>query len=289
MNDGIIAFHELVRIRSWADSSTRGPSIKVELRSRDSLAAFEKITKRAGKRAGQRFASVWQYENPEDGPEVALDLWFAGANWSHQDGASVKFSVSDLDSFRDGTLPMEEGEEPVTYWLTLVQIDDDEKPIDQKKAERVEEGMKGGPKSKRVAMLTQQRDFQAYVTYRTNEKIETAEAADAWVKAQCGVASKREFDHNADAWSMFEARVMSPFIRWGEGSRWSDEGDVDCGRDDEHPGERSHHGVHRSHQDSRSAARRRDCSGPERFHRRGLCHGRRGGLRNHSGVLYGEF
>lgn len=226
MTDGIIAFHELVTVKSWTDSSTRGPSIKVNLATRDSLAIFDKVTKRAGKRAGQRYASVWTTEDGEE-PIANLDLWFAGANWSHQDGASVKFSVMDLDAFRDGTLPMDDGEEPIAYWLTLVQIDEDEKPIDQKKAERVEEGMKGGPKSKRVAMLTQQRDFQAYVTYRTNEKCETAEAADQWIKAQCGVESKREFDHNADAWSMFEARVMSPFIRWGEGSRWSDEGDDD--------------------------------------------------------------
>lgn len=229
MNDGIIAFHELVAVKSWADSSSRGPSIKVQLTSRDSLATFEKITKRAGKRAGQRFASVWQ-QDPPDGQEArSIDLWFAGANWAHQDGASVKFSLTDegLDWFRDGLMPMEQDDKPVRYWLTLVQIDEDEKPIDQSKAERVEEGVKGGPKSKRVAMLTQQKDFQAYVTYRTNEHCTTAEAADAWIKGQCGVESKREFDHNADAWSMFEARVMSPFIRWGEGSRWREEADDD--------------------------------------------------------------
>jgi hypothetical protein len=229
MSDGIIAFHELVTVRSWTDSSTRGPSIKVGLSSRDSLAAFEKITRRAGKRAGQRFASVWQMDPPDGEEARSIDLWFAGANWAHQDGASVKFSLTDegLDWFRTGLLPMEADDKPVPYWLTLVQIDEDEKPIDQGKAERLEEGLKGGPKSKRVAMLCQQKDFQAYVSYRTNLRCETMEDADAWVKAQTGVASKRDFDHNPDAWSMFEARVMSPFIRWGEGSKWRDEDDDD--------------------------------------------------------------
>lgn len=223
---GIIAFHEIVTVKSWADSSSRGPSIKVQLSSRDSLATFEKIVKRAGKRAGQRFASVWQ--DAEATWNLPIELWFAGANWAHQDGASVKFSLTstDLETFRNMIDFGMEGEPP-EYWLTLVQVDEDEKPIDQKKADRLEAGLKGGPKSKRVAMLTQQKDFQAYVSYRTNVKIETTEAADQWLKEQCGVESKREFDHNPDAWSMFEARVMSPFIRWGEGSRWHEEADDD--------------------------------------------------------------
>lgn len=224
---GLIAFHELVTIKSWADSSTRGPSIKVGLPSRDALAVFEKITRRAGKRAGQRYKAVWQDEGTL--PPHSMDLWFAGANWSHQDGASVKFSVhpDDLDIFQDGRLQLERDDKPLPYWLTLVQVDDDEKPIDQQKAEVMEQ-LKGGPKSKRVAMLCQQADFQQYVAYRVElmggEPVSiTFDEADTWVKDQVGVASKVEFDHNADAWTMFEARVMSPFIRWGQSQSWRDD------------------------------------------------------------------
>jgi hypothetical protein len=234
---GVIAFHELVTIKSWADSSSRGPSIKVALPSRDSLLAFEKITKRAGKRAGQRFASIWQRnEGPDSSEPRNIELWFAGANWAHQDGASVKFSLDEdgFDWFKSGLMPMMDGDEPAEYWLTLVQIDEDEKPINQKKAEVLEE-LKGGPKSKRVAMLCQQADFQDYVAYRINsaqvggERIPDVDpkAADAWVKGICGIKSKVELDHNEDAWAMFQSRIMSPFIRWGETQKWRDDDEAD--------------------------------------------------------------
>lgn len=222
---GIVAFHELVAVKSWADSSSRGATIKVAIPSRDSLAIFETITRRSGKRAGQRYKAVFQ--SIDGAIKVPMDLWFAGANWAHQDGASVKFSLetSDLEFFRDGTLVMEVDGDPVYYWLTLVQIDSDEKPIDQKKAEVMEE-LKGGPRSKRVAMLCQQADFHRYVEYRGHALGENPDvSADTWVKLQCGISSKREFDHNEDAWNLFQTRVMSPFIRWGQNERgaWEDE------------------------------------------------------------------
>lgn len=218
---GLIAFHELVAVKSWTNSSTRGASIKVLLPSRDSLAAFEKITRRAGKRAGQRYKAVWQ--DADASFSVPMDLWFAGANWAHQDGATAKFTVSEeeLVQFQSGDLVMaNDDDQPIFYWLTLVQVDDDEKPVDQKKAE-VMDTLKGGPKSKRVALLTQQGDFQEYVYFRMQQPAGPSPMLDAdqWVKATCGVASKREFDHNDSAWDLFQTRVMSPFIRWGESVR----------------------------------------------------------------------
>lgn len=217
---GIIAFHELVRLKAWSDSSSRGPVIKVGLASRDSLGIFEKVTKRAAKRAGQRYASVWQ--DKDCVWSMPIDLWFAGANWAHQDGASVKFSLAPEDLERLRSM-VEVGDDP--YWLTLVQIDDDEKPIDQKKAE-VMDTLKGGPKSKRAAMLTQDDTFLEYVRFRmaasqgAPEDDISPKQADQWLKEQCGIESKRELDHSDAAWDLFQTRVMSPFIRWGERERW---------------------------------------------------------------------
>lgn len=228
----LVAFHELVTVKAWTDSSSRGPTIKVGLGSRDSLTIFETVTRRAKKRAGQRFAAIWQDEALSR--KYTMDLWFAGANWAHQDGASVKFSIlsDDLETFQqDWKLPLANNDgHPIFYWLTLVQIDDDEKPIDQKKAELMdatEPKPKGGPKSKRVAILTQQPDFQQYVYFRKREPAgpDPMGDADRWVKETCNVTSKVEFDHNEAAWDLFQTRVMSPFVRWGESQQWREDDD----------------------------------------------------------------
>lgn len=219
-----LAFHGPVRLASWAESSSQEFRVKLELLDgREALEHFERATRRSKKRAGQRYRAVWQTEQGEaiEGPPA--ELFFCGADWSHQNGATVKFAVhpQDQDWLRaQRTHDVDELAE--RFFLGLVQIDSDDRPINQKQAALVEwaEGLVGGPKSKFAARRCQEPDFRVFVGQRLGlKKPATIDQADNWVKAQCGIHTKRLLDY-ADPttqepyWERYERRVQHPFITW---------------------------------------------------------------------------
>ena len=232
--------------------------MKLGLASRADLTHFDKATCRRGKRAGQRYHAAFATVDIPPKPLEAMELWFAGANWAHQDGARVVFSVTheDLEFFRECAVP--------AFWMTLVQVDDDEKPVNQVKLEALElsdppatvlheaapipdkvwdelpdaidshpqripedvrptteqiERVKGGPRSKNVAMLCQDDEFCWYVSEKDDidEKANFAQA-DAYVKKVCEIQSKIEFDHDEAAWLRFIEKVRRPFFVWAGGT-----------------------------------------------------------------------
>lgn len=220
-----LAFHGPVRAYSWSESSSQEFRFKLELLDgREALEHFEKATRRRGKKSGQRYRAIWQGDNgdPLEGP---TDLFFVGANWAHQTGATITLVTDD------------EGQAIVRLWQTadidglaprmfvgLVQLDDDERPVNQAQAALVEwaEGLVGGPKSKAAARRCQEPEFQLFVMQRLNlKKPATKEQADKWIKSQCGIHTKKLLDYADPAtqepfWERYERRVQRPYITWLE-------------------------------------------------------------------------
>jgi hypothetical protein len=218
-----LAFHGPVRAASWAHTSSHGFRVKLELLDgREALEHFENATRRRGKKAGQRYKGVWQTEGGEamEGP---AELFFVGGNWSHQAGATVVFELDD------------DGANLVRYWQTvdvdplaprlflgLVQLDSDERPVNQAQAALVEwaNGLVGGPKSKFAARRCQEPEFQLFVQQRLSlSKLATKEQADRWVKSQCGIHTKKLLDYADPAtqepyWERYERRVNRPYVAW---------------------------------------------------------------------------
>lgn len=221
----MVAYHGQVTFLSWKDSSAQGPQLRFSLTDRSELEHFDKVTRRSSKRAGQRYKAAVRTDNmdPHD-----VELWFCGANWSHQDGARVTFAVTDeeLQWWRQLTPRDVNNDFPSRVWLTLVQVDTDEKPIDQVKAEAMAavelpqaEPVKGGPNSKHVAQLVADLQFQQFLAaYLGSITPFDRESADEWVKDVCGVESKKEFDHRPSAWDTFRERVRRPFLAWLQGA-----------------------------------------------------------------------
>jgi hypothetical protein len=220
-----LAYHGPVRLLSWSESSAQEFKFKLELLDgRNALAHFENVTRRSGKRAGQRYRAVWQ---SDEGKEIAgpAELWFCGADWSHQSGATLRFTVHPEDVAWVRAQPTLDVDElaPKVY-LGLVQLDVDDRPIDPEKAARAQwaEGLTGGPKSKNVARLCQDREFQAFVGVRMNlNRPATLEEADDWVKRMCDIPSKKCLDHDdpktgLPVWETYEARVHRPFLSWSQ-------------------------------------------------------------------------
>jgi hypothetical protein len=141
-----LAYHGPVRLLSWSESSAQEFKFKLELLDgRNALAHFENVTRRSGKRAGQRYRAVWQSDR---GKEIAgpAELWFCGADWSHQSGATLRFTVHPEDVAWVRAQPTLDVDElaPKVY-LGLVQLDVDDRPIDPEKA-----AMRNGPRGSRA-------------------------------------------------------------------------------------------------------------------------------------------
>lgn len=216
-----IAFEGFVHLHKWEDSSTSGPKVKFSLTSRDDLSHFEKATRRSGKKAGQRYMITVATDLGDPIEHSPTECWFAGANWSHQAGASIALVFESIDFWRRYSTA-DHDSVGQAFHLTMVQLMQDERPVDQdavSNMERGQERLKGGPKSKNVAQLTNSADFQAFVGYRMGTPRDRwyligADSCDKWVKAVCGVESKVEFDHKPETWERFEKLIRTPFLTW---------------------------------------------------------------------------
>ncbi|WP_447556406.1 hypothetical protein [Vreelandella sp. EE22] len=88
---------------------------------------------------------------------------------------------------------------------------------------------KGGPYAKRAAMLCQNARFGLYLDQRRrrvgnlNEEhlpdgTHTPEDCADWVRQACGVESRAEIDHNADARAMLD-KITADYSNWERGQR----------------------------------------------------------------------
>lgn len=216
-----VAFEGFVRLMKWQDTSTSGPKVWFALGDRVDLDHFEKATKRRGKKAGQRYMLTVATDLGDPLENAPTECWFAGAQWSHQSEPSITLVFESVDFWRRyGTADHDSVGQ--AFHFTMVQLQENEQPVDQEQADLVEQGqkrLKGGPRSKNVALLTQGRDFQSFVGYRMGTPRDRwylvgADSADRWIKQVCGVQSKIEFDHNEEAWERYEKLIRTPFLTW---------------------------------------------------------------------------
>lgn len=223
-----VAFEGLVEFHKWADTSGSGQRIWLKLSGREALAHFDKVTKRRGGKGGQVYRC---YFGDTDGvlhADLEVDGWFIGAAWHHTTGASITLEVEDLGPFRK--YPTQDNSatgEASGFHLTLVQVDEENRAIDQSLADKnahLETKIKGGPHSKRVAILCQQEDFQRFVAIRLygvdgaveERRHASQKQCDEWVKRVVGIKSKIELDHEPATWDRFQAKVWHWFMSWGQ-------------------------------------------------------------------------
>jgi hypothetical protein len=211
----------MVILQRWEETSTSGAKARFGLPDKDALTPFEKATKRRGKRAGQRYLLIVADRNGEPIPTAPEQCFLAGAQWSHGSGASITLAFQDIGWWKRFSTGDHDDAAGERFHFTMVEIQEDETPIDQASQDLVERANKpkGGPKSKFVAQRNQAKDFQEFVGYRMDTPQDRwaligADTCDKWVKQMCGVASKIEFDHNPEAWIRYERLISRPFMTW---------------------------------------------------------------------------
>lgn len=222
----IAAFAGTVELSKWSYTSSQGKRITLKLEGRDQLSHFEKATKRRGGRAGQRYRCYWADVDGMLIDDMPEECYFVGASWHHSTGAHITIELEEIEAFTGlATRDQAIDGEGHKFLLTLVELTDDDKPVDQERAEQLEaltRHVQGGPQSKRAAILMRAPDFRRYVAIRlwgsgaTGDKsLATEKEADAWMKKTIGISSKIELDHDPAALERFNLKVMGSFLQWG--------------------------------------------------------------------------
>jgi hypothetical protein len=129
-------------------------------------------------------------------------------SYSSTQGASVVFELPDMDAFNQYL-----GTEGKRVMLVAVLVGDDEQPVPpQRKASEPRK------RSARAFLMTQDPTFQHWVETQVRDGRISQQAADEYIKQECGIESKSELDRNEDAAHTFED-VCCVFNHWLESRR----------------------------------------------------------------------
>lgn len=128
---------------------------------------------------------------------------------SARSGMTVKFQIpGDFESnpFKHSATGKKTGKR---YAAVLVEINDDETPVVQKK---------GGRLSKEAAGLCKREDFKDFVRGRVTHYVRHAEGENAaadYIRDRCCVTSRAELDHNPGPAQEF-AHIKREFLEWSQ-------------------------------------------------------------------------
>ena len=78
-------------------------------------------------------------------------------------------------------------------------------------------GRKGAALSRAAAMMCNGAKFQRWVVSRIGaapEGVSPSQHAAQYVRDVCGITSRAELDHNAQAETLFHEAVRKPFVKW---------------------------------------------------------------------------
>ena len=197
----LVAFHGPVIYLRWTLKSHSDPKIIFSLEDRESLEHFDSATRRRGKKAGQRYRCIWADSdaNPKEGPDEA---WLWGASWSHVSGATIALAFT-FDDWLEHVRGWLDG---TRYYLTLVEIQEGETPVDQVKAAR----LVGGALSRNAAMLCQDDEFKRFSTLMGFDD------PAIYMRRACGIDTRAMLDHDPLAASKFQ-EVKAAFFRYNQG------------------------------------------------------------------------
>ena len=153
-------------------------------------------------------------------PRVAFheEVQFCGWADNHTAGPRITFWLPDgelLNFFRRLTMK-KGGRSGQRFYMTLVEIDDQDQPVNQEAKRHLEDAMKGGSLSKHAARLCRDEDFRAWIEEieQFESGVVTEDRAAEWIRARCNVESRAELDHNVGAAQIYHNMIRRPYLDW---------------------------------------------------------------------------
>ena len=155
----------------------------------------------------------------------AGEVMLAGADWSHQNGHSGKFlfgGETDLDSNPMAEFTLRRGKKAGTrFHMILIEIQDDETPVNVTKRDKVEAATQTKPtgktaKRRSAAMLCKSPEFHkwlielGYVKESHSEEFATSIAKE-YILRCVGISSRKELDNDSALWEKYQITVLKPY------------------------------------------------------------------------------
>jgi len=226
--DKLIAFRGEVEFAGAFSDDIWGRYVKFRIPQRPGdkgmANPFKAFTKARNNRVGTRFQAAIQgvgvgpIQNFEHHGEIMLKGWSDGAaGW----GVQFVIDLSDgMHPFMGMRRPDSEGPGD-RFMIALVELDDDDAPIDQEKRQRVSRAHKRGKTPQTLsnvcAMMLKHPRFGDWLSETIDDSRRWTEAErDAWIKQYLGILTKRELDvdENTDIIRNFHNSIRLPFNSW---------------------------------------------------------------------------
>lgn len=202
----------------WTDKDGHLVRFKLVAPNEERPNPFKSYTKRRSGRGGTRFGAAVSHVQGVKTDEVCYsgELMLAGWADSSTHGYTVTFWCEPPETGMHAFEGYARGSD--TFMVALMELDEDEKPIDQAQRERVERAQ--APKrtqtlSQAAALLCANRDFQRWISSR-HGVTESREQAAEWMRNELGIASRRELDTDRDVARRYHDEIRRPFLRWNE-------------------------------------------------------------------------
>lgn len=210
-----VAAFATVELHNAESSHTAGYKLTLRLPKEEDWEQFKTITKRKKGKAG----GIYTMYLTGTGIPRQLDVVFLAWTISNSAGAKIKFELQDADDF-EFFRALAEG---YAWMMTLIELDEENKPIDQQAREKAET-VKGGPKSQRAGAMCADPSFQQFVmgilrVERRDGRVAiraTPDECAEFIRRKCKIASRAELDHDEAAWERFTRWVSKPFAIWSQ-------------------------------------------------------------------------
>lgn len=119
------------------------------------------------------------------------------SSYTSKTGPTITLALHDIDE-----LNKVQGMDGKRYMLALVEIGDDEQPV------QPVEKPKGGALAKLAGIWCSNPNFIKWIG------ASDAEGAAKQIRVMCGVLSRAELDSNPDAADRFQRLIRAPFMKW---------------------------------------------------------------------------
>ncbi|MHB8914932.1 MAG: hypothetical protein ACYC4K_03870 [Thiobacillus sp.] len=155
-------------------------------------------------------------------PTFQGEMQLAGWSDSHTGGRKVTFWLpedSDLETFK-GLTARKGNTSGHRFMAVLVEIGDDEMPVEpvirdeQNPIPRKAAISGGGALAKWAGILSNDPKFWEWLELIEGPTVVNANQAAEHIRLLCGVSSRADLDHDAEAGRRFREEFMAPFDEW---------------------------------------------------------------------------
>lgn len=222
MSKNLVAWKGEVTLKRAQWDTANGHTVQFNLPDPggdDKANPFKRFTKMRKGRVGTRFEAV--IFDTADEPACAYNDGAMLKGWTDSNtGQTVSFWLANVEGVEHPLAGYREGDQ---FMIALVELSDEDEPVDQERrarAEKVDEELKkpkrhGQLPSQGCALVCNNPDFWSYLNeiLEPDKPVQSAASAAAHVRELLGIESRREMDTNPEAEEAWH-KIRRAFVEW---------------------------------------------------------------------------